>query len=214
MSFVADNVNGQATMANSKPVVVASDQASFPVKAMTVDDGGTQRQALSDSTTGGLVNIDLNHHEIHEGDHFFISSYFTASSTATNDIIIETGAKYCHLVFSIDSNEYGFSLTTYEGVTANTDGTLINSFNNNRPSITAPTATYRLNPTSIVTTSATLIRSTLTGTAVTPLTRSAGSAVREDEVILKTNTKYLIRIANLGSGNNNINFKFNWYELT
>lgn len=36
MSFVADNINGQATMANSKPVVIASDQSSIPVFLSTV----------------------------------------------------------------------------------------------------------------------------------------------------------------------------------
>lgn len=57
MSFVADNVNGQATMANSKPVVIASDQSTLPVSAATLPlpSGAASDQSLNDLS--GLIRM-------------------------------------------------------------------------------------------------------------------------------------------------------------
>jgi hypothetical protein len=49
-------------------------------------------------------------------------------------------------------------------------------------------------------------------TATNPANRTGGSVDRSDEVILKPNTKYLLRITNLSTSNNDINVGMTWYE--
>lgn len=57
-AFVTNtNANGQATMANSSPVVVASDQSAIPMSPQAITTGGTTPYhliaAASDNSTGG-----------------------------------------------------------------------------------------------------------------------------------------------------------------
>lgn len=61
MSYTPRNPNGQATMANSEPVVLASDQSAIPVTdnsgSLTVDNGGTFAVQAAQSGTWNVTNV-------------------------------------------------------------------------------------------------------------------------------------------------------------
>jgi len=59
MAFNPQNVNGQATMANSSPVVVASDQAAFPVTANAGTNLNTSALATSAKQDTLLTELQL-----------------------------------------------------------------------------------------------------------------------------------------------------------
>ncbi len=169
-------------------------------------------EGAKDDLTGLIGTIDTVHHEIHEGEHFFIQNYIEVAGNGVLNHVWLTGAKDVHMTFSVNGAEAGIILQTYEGVTADADGTLLTPLNNKRSSLTASTATVRRNPGNIVTTSATLLRSSRLGTAGGVSQRTSGNIDRGNEAILKQNTKYLIRITNLSSSANNINIDYQWYE--
>jgi hypothetical protein len=170
---------------------------------------------IVDQNTLASVDIDYNHHEIHEGDHFYYSNYITLANVAVGNYVLEVGEKAVHFVFAVSSDIAGFTVETYEGITASADGTVIEIFNNNRtlaedmPS----SSVLRYNPVTIGSiTGLKKLRNAKVGVGGTPSSRVAGSLQRSDEVILKKNTKYLLRITNLSTSNNDINIGMSWYE--
>lgn len=61
MSYTPPNPNGQATMANSSPVVIASDQSAVPVSGtITSNIGTTNGLALDATLTGGTQQVQGN----------------------------------------------------------------------------------------------------------------------------------------------------------
>lgn len=117
--------------------------------------------------------------------------------------------------FEIDEDVKGIvtSLATYEAVTADENGTLLPAINNNRNSTNTALTKIRLDPTNVVTTEAAILRASIIGTAGGTSQRSGGTIERLSECILKKNTKYLIRIVNLGNSTNNLNYACSWYEV-
>lgn len=173
----------------------------------------TLLQNAKDPLNSAISTMDVEHYEIHEGDHYFCSCVQAVAGSATIDYVLEIKAKPVHLVFSVFGNDAGISGGTYENVVANEDGTVLLPHNNNRLSSNVATLVERLNPTGVVITNALLFRSFRSGTGGNPSQRQSGSVERSREVILKPNTKYLIRTTNLSTSTNNISFDFSWYEL-
>jgi hypothetical protein len=174
---------------------------------------GTYEPFEIDNDVKGIVTIEAEHSRIHRGSHYFISNYIAMANATTYNVILEAPAVECHFIFTLSSNEFGFSLATYEGVTADANGTLWVPLNNNRNSTNAALTKLRLDPTNVVTTGATVIRAGILGTAGGTSQRSGGTLERLSETILKKNTKYLIRIVNLGNSTNNLNYTCSWYEV-
>lgn len=170
-------------------------------------------QNAKDPLNSAIATMDVEHYEIHEGDHFFCSCVQAMAGNATIDYVLSIGNKPAHLVFSIIGNDAGISGNTYENITANNDGTLVTPINNNRLSSNTSSIVNRLNPTGVNITNALILRPFRSGTGGTPSQRQSGSIERSREVILKPNTKYLIRTTNLSTSTNNVSFDFSWYEL-
>lgn len=163
--------------------------------------------------TNSNVNIDFEHHQIHSGNNYFYQDYITVGNVGVLDYVLQTGSKSIHYTYTVNSDQAGFTFITMSPVTADSDGTLITPFNNNTTSQNKSTVTLRLNPSNIVTTGATTIRKGYAGTATNPAQRTGGSIDRNAEVILKPNTKYLLRITNLSTNNNDIQVGMLWYEV-
>lgn len=192
-------------------VVITYDQTldvNIVILKGIVDSINSILEGAKDLVTNTIGTIDTEHREIHEGHHFFNSIYIPLAGSGVLDLVIETGNKNAHVTFDINSADAGFVFTTYEGVTANADGTLQTLLNNRRESLEVSSLAMRLNPTSVVPGS-NVIRSGLYGTAG----GTAGSVSRGNEVIFKKNTKYLLRVTNLSTSINNINITHNWYEV-
>jgi hypothetical protein len=198
---------------------------SFAPAEVTQGDSAVSRIYGSNSSSGdfepfeidndvkGMVTIEAEHSRIHRGTHYFVSNYIAMANVTTYNVILEAPAVECHFIFTLYSNEFGFSLATYEGVTADANGTLWTPLNNNRNSTNVALTKLRLDPTNVVTTGATIIRAGIIGTAGGTSQRSGGTIERLSECILKKNTKYLIRIVNLGNTTNNLNYICSWYEV-
>ena len=173
----------------------------------------TLLQNAKDPLNSGLATIEIEHFEIHEGHHFFVSEVQAILANTTINYVLEVGAKPIHFVYSVIGNDAGISGTTYRGVTASSDGTLVAIHNNNEVSANTSTGVLRLNPVSFSTSGATLLRPFRAGTGGTPATRTSGSVNRVSEVILKANTKYSLSVTNLSSSTNNVSIDMSWYEL-
>ena len=194
-------------------VGITDDTSVYEVVETNSQAINTLLQNAKDPLNSAISTMDVEHYEIHEGDHFLCSSVQSVTGNATIDYVLSIGSKPAHLVFSIIGNDAGINGATYEGVTSNNDGTLVTPINNNRLSSNTSTLTNRVNPTNINITGATLLRSFRSGTGGTPSQRKSGSVERSREVILKTNTKYLIRTTNLSSATNNVSIDISWYEI-
>lgn len=162
----------------------------------------------TDETTGGLIVVDFEHHEIHEGDHFFVAGVTAMGLNGTIDFLFTTPntTKWSHMTFSILGNAGGVNIKMYES--ANTSGgTAVTAINNNRNSAVTSTATVKTNPTTI-TTLGTLIYEAESG-----VNRGAGFIDRAREIVLKQNTSYVFRITSLAAANN-VSYAGEWYEHT
>lgn len=124
MTYYPNNPNGQATMANSAPVVVASDQASVPVtstlQAETTKAIGVTRTA---DGSGNLITstanaIDIN---IKSGNPTSITAN-AGTNLNTSALALETGGNLATLAGGITSSKYQMNLSQVAGGTAITSG--------------------------------------------------------------------------------------------
>ena len=194
-------------------VGITDDTSVFEVVQTNSQSINTLLQNAKDPLNSAIATIDVEHYEIHEGDHFFFSNVIVLGNGATGLYTIQVGAKPAHFVFSVSGNDAGISGNTYENVVANDNGTLLVIKNNNRMSSNTSLAVLRYNPTGLNTTGSILLREFRAGTGGTPSQRQSGSVSRGNEIILKSNTKYSISITNLATATNNISVDMNWYEL-
>ncbi len=181
----------------------------LPIAGKTGD--ATLQVPRIDVSTHSLQVIDYAHHEIHAGSHFFYTDKVTLASAGTQDYLITTPdtAKYAHLIFMAT----GSAITTvdiYEG-SDKTGTSAQTARNSNRNSSTEATTTIHKG-TSGGTTDGTLIWTMQSGSA-TSQSRAGLTTDRNEEIVLKRNTKYIIRFTS-GTAANLCNLQLDWYEHT
>jgi hypothetical protein len=162
-----------------------------------------------DKTTNTLQIIDYAHHEIHAGSHFIYTDSVALNSSEAQVYLITTpnSTKYAHMLFDLD----GSAITQFDlyedsdrvGTTLQTVG------NNNRNSSTAATVTIHKGITG-GSTDGRLIH-TYKGGGASAQARSASIVRNDEELILKRNTKYLLRLTS-GTNSNLTNVRLEWYE--
>lgn len=173
--------------------------------------GDTPRHARLDTSTHTLQTIDYAHHEVHSGSHFFYTDKNTVGSGDKQEYVITTPntTEWAHMLFRAT----GSAITTvdlYEGTTR-TGTTDVVTFNNNRNTTdSASVIVYKGASTDGA--DGTLIFTIQSG-ASSQQSRSPLEPTRGEEIILKQNTKYLIRITS-GTASNLTNLKLEWYEHT
>ncbi len=164
-----------------------------------------------DRNTYALMTIDFSHHELHSGDHYFFQASHEIASAGTIVYLITTPNTdvYSHFIYTIDGSAI-LQATMYEGAdrTGTTAQTILNS---NRNSANVSGIAIHLGV-SAGTTDGTVIK-TYNGGAASAISRSSPTSRSDSELILKRNTKYLIRLTS-GTDNNLCNVKFEWYEHT
>ncbi|MCK4258745.1 MAG: hypothetical protein KAX49_07190 [Halanaerobiales bacterium] len=181
-----------------------SVNSNTQLKTTVYDEAGNPLEI--DDTSGAMEIVEYEHHEIHEGNHFFICDYDdTLGIGDTIEFVITTPntLKWAHMLFDF-SSILGAELEVYEGSSDVVGGTSTTPTNNNRNSGTTSDLTLLKDPTSI--TDGTRIAGYLAGA-----NRTAGFNSRNREIILKQDTIYLFRFtsdANL----NAITFCGEWYE--
>lgn len=161
-----------------------------------------------DASTNTLQTIEYEHHEIHEGSHYFICNNDTFSNGASSDfaLITPNTTNWTHMVFEIEGS-FAVNLDIYEDSDFDGDGSAVSSFNNNRNRVNTTGMTITRDPT--VNSDGNLIFSSVKGA-----NKVSGIILRSREIILKQNTKYIFRITNGSTSNNNISWCAEWYEHT
>lgn len=170
----------------------------------------------ADGSTEALLLIDYEHHEIHSGSHFFLAEITDNSLDDVEDyqIITPNTDVQIHFTFLVDV-EAETEILLYENVSIATFGTAKTLMNSNRNSNNASTLKiYRINNSGTdaadidtVITNATVLYNQVIGAL-----RSSGFTKRSNEIILKKNTRYSLRVIANTAGNINVNFQ--WYEHT
>ena len=187
---------------------VTAQQAPRSALSIVTSDGHLV-DLRADNSTYVLEVIDYAHHEVHAGSHFMYTDAVTLASAGTQDYLITTPntTTWAHMTFALD----GSAITQwqlYEG--ADKDGTTPQTVgNNNRNSATAATTTVHKG-TSGGTTDGTLLWLYKGGSA-TQQSRSGTDSGNTQEIILKQNTKYILRVTS-GTADNLTNVKLEWYE--
>jgi len=171
----------------------------------------TGRIASIDTATNTLQTIDYPHHEIHSGSHYFYTDSVELDSAATQDYLFTTPdtTKWIHLTYSATGSAIT-QIQLYEGSDKN-GTTLQTVFNNDRNSLNTAGLTVHKG-TSGGTTDGTLIEQLKSGSS-SAQSRTPTIAERENELILKQNTKYILRITS-GTNDNLTNLQMGWYEHT
>lgn len=158
-------------------------------------------------------SFDHVHRKIHEGKFFNVSHIFPVVANSTPaDILIDIGSTSdLHSAFAVDvgGNSY-FSL--FEGATVSANGTALESFNNLRSSTTTADASFYYSPTLITTGSyinEQLIPGGKGGSAIGG--GDGGLARAGSEIILASDTKYLLRCLNQSGQDRKISISIGFY---
>ncbi len=184
-----------------------------------IDEYGKQAQMLGDNIfRGAPIMVDVAHHEIHCGDSY--ESTYTGdlsngasivfSIVVPNEGLVQTypgsdqTKRQYHALVGIDTEAEAL-VTIHEGATLSSNGTPITIFNRNRNATYTDYLGWNITPT--ITGAGTAIYTKRIGSGKT----SGGSAGRENEFILKDNTKYTVTIENATTSNNYYNIELDYY---
>lgn len=181
------------------------------VRILGKDTDGNNKFVLTNGG-GELVVIDITHHEIHEGCHFYYTNNSTIGSGDSVKYLFLTPhdtitTRKAHLLFDISGSGIT-QVRIYES--AGDNGTTLQSvFNNNRNSSATAYSKIYLGTTATGSVG-TLIYNNKGGSSSGAF-RAAGLSRAESEIILKPNTKYKVLI-NSTTADNIISVIFRWYE--
>lgn len=166
---------------------------------------------IIDEVTRAIVTIANEHHEIHEGDYYYVKGF--ADGTQTFLWVTPNTAEWAHAQWSL-SAEGEFEFCMYEGVVTSNDGAPITIFNANRNSTNTATVQGFTGPTL----NAGVLGDGLDGGIMvwcskvgtgrqSTVGRSTGY-----EFIGRQNTKYWFQITQIAAGALWVDWDFNWYE--
>ena len=162
-------------------------------------NGTNWHPAEIDSMTRAINTISHAHHEIHEGSHFKADRQDIAlSTTDTIELLLTTPdtTKWVHFLLTMQSTGE-VVVELYEGTTVSAEGTAITPINRNRNSATKSVVVVTHTPS--VSSDGTKLTENWIGT--TGFKEDIGDTLRDNsEIILKQNTKYLIRLTAVGDG--------------
>jgi len=175
------------------------------------NNGTNWHEIKIDTSTRTLNTIDYTHHEIHDGNHFYIEGFLMLSSGQVHRVKLTTpdSTKWAHFRWDIQSTgilETTLYETASEGMLGGVSVTPLNSDRNS-----ATTSGINLvSGVSSATGVGTLVSNRKWG-AEGFKSNIGGGAGREDELILKQNEIY-IRTFSSGAADNIVSFAATWYE--
>ncbi len=163
----------------------------------------------ADPVSASLVVVEMDHHEIHEGDFYRAvdSVALGIGDVATFIVVTPNTTKWLHMRPSVNVTAES-TVVLYENVTY-TGGTSVPALNANRNSGNTSGATLVKQVTTLTTGSAVALSNHLLGS-----NRTDGGKTDPDEWILKQNTTYCLEVTNEAAGTNNCVVELVWYEHT
>jgi len=186
---------------------------SFGKTGTAVIGGVTENsvaQAIIDAGSSAMVGIDFVHHKVHDGDHYFHAEHYTLDDEEARTYLISLPDDiYVHLWFDVSGSAIT-EVQFFEGTTrtGSTDSIVVPVNNNRNSSNTSSMSLFSASSTD--------------GSDGTEIFASKGGSssrafsqphsVRgDDEIILKKDTKYLLR-ATSGTDSNLVTFIIEYYE--
>jgi hypothetical protein len=216
-----NNGNFKVSLEELESGVSTNSNSQLNTSPYMVDEFGIYAHQLADNIfRGANIAISPEHHEIHCGDSYEATDNVTLGNGATRDYLIivpnegtisgtnpgaDQSIKIYHMLELIEA-ESEIEVTLYEGADR-VAGTAITSFNRNRNSTYTDTLDISYGPTG----------GTTDGTIIWGPWRvgsgraDAGTRDRNSEFVLKDNTKYILKIVNQTTSNNNVNVEFDYY---
>jgi len=163
-----------------------------------------------DTKTNAVSTIVYGHLKVHSGEHYAVRNYAAVAKAGTRDVLMVTPntTKWAHMVIGIKTSAAPIVVTLYEATTTSADGSLDGARNRNRNFADNNTTLIYNNPT--VTNVGTLLYTYYIGTG-----KGVGDEARDvEEIVLKQNTKYLLRMVEQNLGATVVGWTMNWYEHT
>jgi len=168
-----------------------------------------------DDSTQAALTVTYEHHELHEGNHYFIKEAVDQSVNNVYDVQWTTPntIEWANFTFVLQS-EAETEWYIYEGATISTAGTTLPAYNSNRNSANTSGMTIAgISNTSVANANADTDVSGATAIAhgvIGSGFQDGGFSERDNEIILKQNTIYCFRAIATAAGY--IDFRIEWYE--
>lgn len=167
-----------------------------------------------DDSTFSTQTIEYEHHEIHEGSHYFVAGFDTVDSGNSLTFCVDTPntSKWTHINYSVEGTSrtefYVYEGGDYSG------GAPVMAYNNNRNS-TNTTGMAISGGCVVNTSSGTRLIASSKGLGGATPSKGTITAVqsRNREIILKSGTSYMFEIKSVDDGNI-IDYEAEWYEHT
>jgi len=178
------------------------------------------RNMRGDATTQSLITVDIEHSEIHAGDHFYFTDTQTINAASSDAVdyllVVPNTSKWPHLTFDADGTQITAFYLFEDCTQASSDSGWIQEtvFNNNRNSSNTPgmqiwSKAGSSDPSSDY---GTLIWEYSSGLS-TQQAKVPVIAREGRERILRQGIRYIFRVLS-GSAGNLCNIIFRWYEHT
>jgi len=212
---IGDSIIGDDDGELMKAVLSAEDENGdfVNIRAIQGQTGYNLKVSLDqiEPTTNSVKTIDYSHAELHAGEHYYYTDAVELDSAAVQNYLITTPntTKWAHFTFL----STGSAVTQVELFEAadRTGTTLQTVLNNNRNSVNTAGVTIHKDYSGGAT-DGTRIYFHKSGSATNQ--SSSGAASRnEQEIDLKQNTKYILRVTS-GTNDNLTNTALYWYEHT
>lgn len=170
-----------------------------------------------DPATFGLLSTDQEHKEVHEGNHYYVTDFKDLSINNVMDFTwqMPNTTKWINWLLLVDVESETLWQLYETAVVTNPLSDAVTIHNNNRNSANTTGTTMRCQVQANLAganadtnvTSATLLKQGKAGSG-----RNSGILLRSNELILKQNTLYCIRLTAVAAGY--VNYDFEEYEHT
>jgi len=158
--------------------------------------GTFSKTFLSDDESGAIVAVDTNVYGVHNGHIYNVSEY--TATVVLSDMLqyyIDTGAKECHLRYSVAGNkETLIQFHASIAITATNMGSALTSYNNNRGLAADNTASTVVYASGTVTTSGAIVETLFIPGTGGGFVTAGGEARPDAEWQLDANSQYMIRM--------------------
>jgi len=164
-----------------------------------------------EETTNSVQVINYSHAELHSGDRFLHRSYDTVAKNGIAEFLLITPdtLRWSHMTTAVDNSTSEIVVEVFEDATVSANGTPQTVRNRNRNSSKVNTTLVYKTPT--VLTDGNSLGSIYLGSGKN---LPGGSARDSEEVLLKQDTIYLVRITEQNIAATIFNIAFDWYEHT
>lgn len=157
-----------------------------------------------------LAVLDYIHWKVHRGQMFAAEYLASVNNNASMDLLFVTGPEETHIKFSVTAGG-ACTVYLYEDTITSANGTIVPTHNHRRSATNVASAQLYRTPT-VTTVGTALIPGRYLAGGASQATRIGGAVRDEAELVLKPNSKYLLRVTNISGGAVTVNPVISFYE--